>query len=593
MINEGVKFILTLKDHMTAKLPKIGASAQSAFSKVNAGARRAQRDIDLTGRSVNTLNRALRMMERRRDLSVNAKDIDDANRKINLLNTRIKQLKTTGSVITPTGGGGMGRGLLGGFGYGRMMLTAGVLGGTAMGIRGIKNAASAGLQGGANLVSFQTIAGEQEGSKLYRDLTKYAQDSIFGNELYKMAQTQLAFGAKAHTVMPDLKMLGDVSMGDRGRFDSLNLAYSQARSAGKLTGQDLLQFVNAGFNPLQEISVSTGKSMAQLRKEMSDGKISFDQVRAAFVQATSAGGKFHKMTERIADTPYGKVENLRGQWDGVMLKAGEAMAPAIGKAIDKYASPLVDFIGKHIVPTANGLMEFAGQFAAPLKDLAQATGKLMQPVADLMTSDEVKELGVSLVNLTTEIGKELKPVLKDVVAVLKPFAGIAAGVIRIVTPNSSNAYNHLQELKRKEFIKSPEGKKEIFDKINAGLAASDTTNLQNVWNTFRYNNSPNAALFGNENLTPKGSTKTAKDVVEAAANNSNAGAYGNSSTDAITSAGAKVINIHLNASPFDIENMNIEAGNSGIGGMDVRRLELLFNDWFGRMLQSAGYATDH
>ena len=68
-----------------------------------------------------------------------------------------------------------------------------------------------------------------------------------------------------------MQMLGDVSQGNKERFDSLTLAFAQVSSAGKLSGQDLLQFVNAGFNPLNEIAKVTGESMEDLRERMSDG----------------------------------------------------------------------------------------------------------------------------------------------------------------------------------------------------------------------------------------------------------------------------------------------------------------------------------
>ena len=68
-------------------------------------------------------------------------------------------------------------------------------------------------------------------------------------------------------------MLGDVSQGNKERFDSLTLAFAQVGSAGKLSGQDLLQFVNAGFNPLNEISKMTGESMAELKERMSAGGV--------------------------------------------------------------------------------------------------------------------------------------------------------------------------------------------------------------------------------------------------------------------------------------------------------------------------------
>ena len=108
----------------------------------------------------------------------------------------------------------------------------------------------------------------------------------------KLLKPFLAFGTSAEDLLPTLQMLGDVSQGNKERFDSLTLAFAQVGSAGKLSGQDLLQFVNAGFNPLNEISKMTGESMAELKERMSAGGVSAEEVAEAFKHATSEGGQF-------------------------------------------------------------------------------------------------------------------------------------------------------------------------------------------------------------------------------------------------------------------------------------------------------------
>lgn len=601
MIQQGVQFVIKLKDLMRGEWPTTARHAQSAFNKIDASSKKTKRGIDITHRSVNTLDRAIRMLERRRNISVDSSDIDAANRKITILKNRLRELKTTGTDMVPMGkggrniGGGIGRGLS----YLRMAGMAATFGGVMLGATTARSAANMGLQGGAQKMSFQTIAGDQEGAKLYRDVTKFAQDSIFGNELYKNAQTQLAFGANAKEVMPTLRMLGDVSMGDKGRLESLNLAYSQVRSAGKLMGQDLLQFVNAGFNPLQEMSAKTGKSMAQLRKEMGDGKITFDQVKGSFVSATSAGGKFYKMTDRIADTPYGKVENLRGQIDGVLLQAGEMLAPAIGKAIDRYASPMVDFLGKEVVPRIGDMMEWGSQFVGPFKEFVGTTGQLLRPIANFAMSDEVADLTKGLMSLSTSLGKQLAPVLEDLVVVLKPFVGTAAGIVKWMGSGMSN--REKKEMAKREMaardslLDSAPAK---FDYINRSLnpvnmskpvpGIKTSPGLQNVWDTFAQRQDP--ALFGSQNLTKKPKTEpTIGDVLTGSGNAGGTGGGTSTSTDVITGGGSKTLNVNVNASPFHIEQMSVDASGPSLRGNDIERTKRLFEQWFYDLMRSAGF----
>lgn len=119
--------------------------------------------------------------------------------------------------------------------------------------------------------------------------------------LAKGAQTLLGFGVAAEKVMPILKQIGDISMGNADRFQSLVLAFAQASANGKLMGQDLLQMINAGFNPLNQMSKDTGKSIAELRDEMSRGAISAEDMEKAFAAATAEGGQFYGMLEKQSE----------------------------------------------------------------------------------------------------------------------------------------------------------------------------------------------------------------------------------------------------------------------------------------------------
>lgn len=172
--------------------------------------------------------------------------------------------------------------------------------------------------------SFRTLAGEQAGGALFKQIKEFATTTpMLMQDLAKGAQTLLAFNIPAEQVMTTLRQIGDISMGDSQKFNSLVLAFAQMSSAGKLMGQDLMQMVNAGFNPLSEISEKTGKSIGTLKDEMSKGAISVDMVKEAFASATSEGGKFYGMLESQSKTIKGSLSNLQGAWDDMLNSIGE------------------------------------------------------------------------------------------------------------------------------------------------------------------------------------------------------------------------------------------------------------------------------
>lgn len=150
-----------------------------------------------------------------------------------------------------------------------------------------------------------------KGGKVYKDLVDFANRTPFEtSDLAQASSTMMSFGISSDKVMDTLKVLGDVSLGNKDKLQGLALAYSQVQSTGHLMGQDLLQMVNQGFNPLQIISQKTGASMEDLKKAMEDGSISADMVTEAFKSATAEGGLFHDGMKIGAETTEGKLSTL-------------------------------------------------------------------------------------------------------------------------------------------------------------------------------------------------------------------------------------------------------------------------------------------
>lgn len=184
--------------------------------------------------------------------------------------------------------------------------------------------------------SFKIMAGgAAEGEKLTNSLIDLASKTPMTTQgLAKATQTLLSFGESSENVIKDLQLLGDISGGEEQRFQSLALAFAQIGSTGRLTGQDLLQMVNQGFNPLQTISEKTGKSISQLKKEMSEGKISFDMVKQAMIDTTSVGGRFYGLMQQQSQTLSGRLSTLDDTWQLVAKDIGDMFLPAAKNSVN-------------------------------------------------------------------------------------------------------------------------------------------------------------------------------------------------------------------------------------------------------------------
>jgi tape measure domain-containing protein len=169
-------------------------------------------------------------------------------------------------------------------------------------------------------IAFGTMLGSAEaGQKMVKNIRDFAAATPMStSDLTQAAKTLMQFGVAGDNVLPIMKMLGDVTGGDSQRFSMLSLAFGQMSASGRLMGQDLLQMINAGFNPLQEMAKTTGKSMGQLKADMEAGRITTDMVIKAFQSATSAGGQFDGMMQK-------QSQSMSGLWstfnDGLAIAA--------------------------------------------------------------------------------------------------------------------------------------------------------------------------------------------------------------------------------------------------------------------------------
>lgn len=193
--------------------------------------------------------------------------------------------------------------------------------------------------------ALQTMLGSKEkADKLLAQVREYAKVSPleFG-DITKVTQQMLAFNIEADKIPRFIRAIGDVSMGEKDRFNSLALAFAQMSASGKLMGQDLLQMINAGFNPLATMAEKTGKSIGQLKDEMSKGAISAEMVQQAFIDATSAGGKFYNMSETASKTVGGQISMMQDALTNALNEIGQANDGIIMNSVQGITSLIENY----------------------------------------------------------------------------------------------------------------------------------------------------------------------------------------------------------------------------------------------------------
>ncbi len=182
----------------------------------------------------------------------------------------------------------------------------------------------------------EVLTGSEKAARKLIDATIEldAKSALSATQFQDSSKVLLGYGLSVSEVIPSLNKLSEISMGNNEKMQSLTLAFGQVRANGRLMGQEVLQMVNAGFNPLQEISRTTGESMVSLRARIEAGKVSFEEVSRAMDTATSAGGRFAGMNDKMAATTAVKLAKLDTAYQNFLNSIGREMQPGYNKALD-------------------------------------------------------------------------------------------------------------------------------------------------------------------------------------------------------------------------------------------------------------------
>jgi tape measure domain-containing protein len=190
----------------------------------------------------------------------------------------------------------------------------------------------------------EVLTGSEKAARKLIDATIEldAKSALSATQFQDSSKVLLGYGLSVSEVIPSLNKLSEISMGNNEKMQSLTLAFGQVRANGRLMGQEVLQMVNAGFNPLQEISRTTGESMVSLKARMESGKVSFEEVAKAMDTATSAGGRFAGMNDKMADTTAVKLAKLDTHYQNFLASIGREVAPGVNNALDLVNKTIED-----------------------------------------------------------------------------------------------------------------------------------------------------------------------------------------------------------------------------------------------------------
>lgn len=192
-------------------------------------------------------------------------------------------------------------------------------------------------------VGFTTMLGSKDKSAtLMAQMVDTAAKTPFTLEQVAGGAKQLlAYQVAQEDVNGTLIRLGNISAGLGVPLERLIMVYGQVKAKGKLMGDDLRQFTEAGVPMIHELAKQMGVADGEVQKLISSGKIGFPQVQKVIENLTGAGGMFYNLMEEQSKTITGQTSNLEDALTRMFNSIGEGNQGLISGALSGITS-LVD-----------------------------------------------------------------------------------------------------------------------------------------------------------------------------------------------------------------------------------------------------------
>lgn len=275
------------------------------------------------------------------------------------------------------------------------------------------------------------------------EIMKNVQDSVDGTKFSMDAAATVAAGLFAAGIKEgpqmerSLRLVGDAAQVSGRSMDEIGAIFNKVAASGKLTGQELNQLSDSGIPVLQLLADSTGKSVEEVKKLVSAGKIGFEEFADAMEKGL--GGAAQKAGATFTSSLDNLKSALSRMGAEIMTPLLEGITPVMnnvkdiikkmvaGDDITNEMNALFTNLQSFITTAATHITDMVNKYVPVITQMIQGVINMLPSLLPSILNAIVQIINVLLPQVATLIGTCVGPLLNAISSVLSTIASMIVG----------------------------------------------------------------------------------------------------------------------------------------------------------------------
>ena len=219
-------------------------------------------------------------------------------------------------------------------------------------------------------------------TQIKNEWTQLASSTPFSSsDIDSAGKKLLAFNIEAEKVTDTLRRIGDISAATGSSISDIADIYGKAAVQGRLFAEDINQFQGRGIPVVQSLAKVLGVAETEVRDLVTQGKVGFPELEAAFKNMTDEGGQFSGMMDKLSQSTLGKFSTTMDNAKLALASFGEVMLDsahdvlAAGDELFLWLQDMDDGTKRFIV-SFGGVAAMAGPVVLSIKAINAAMAAL-------------------------------------------------------------------------------------------------------------------------------------------------------------------------------------------------------------------------